>query len=132
MSRYRWAATAGALGVLLVAGTGWAQSPRPEDFPNHTADRFVTLHWRLEREGDRVRVSGIMDPGGRPFTAVILALYGLDAGGRIASQTSTEIGPTSFAPRVTPFALTMRATGREANFLLGVERFEQPGLRGGR
>jgi hypothetical protein len=132
MSRSRRAAVAGGLGLLLVAGSGRAESPRLEDFPNHTADRFVTLHWRLDREGDRVRVSGVMDPGGRPFTSVTLALYGLDAGGRIASQTSTEVGPVSFAPGPAPFTPTLRATGREADYLLGVERFEQPGLRGGR
>ncbi|HSE96143.1 MAG TPA: hypothetical protein VLD61_09630 [Methylomirabilota bacterium] len=132
MSGYRLASIASALGILLVAGIGGAEPPRPEHFPNHTADRFVTLHWRLDREGERVRVSGIMDPGGRPFTSVILALYGLDAGGRIASQISTEVGPASFAPGSTPFTLTLRVTGREANYLLGVERFEQPGLRGSR
>src|SRR5712691_8579755 len=104
--------------LLVLAGCatpGPIPAPSPADFPMQAADQHFQLHWRLVREGDRVRVEGLMETRAPTVDEVTLVLYGLDREGRIVSR-GLAIVRWGFRREPQTFTVTLRPAGTEERF----------------
>jgi hypothetical protein len=95
--------------VLLVAGCGVSSGIQvPPELPNTTQEQFLTLRWALVREAGRVRAVGTAQSSMGIEWDANLELLGLDAQGRVVSQSSSVVragfgaGPTAFEVALVP------------------------------
>jgi hypothetical protein len=82
----------------------------------------------LQRETSVVRATGRVTPSIDTEVRLTLALFGLDAGGRIVSRGTTYLR-SEFGSRSIPFAVELTPTGREADFELRILNYHVPGVR---
>ena len=81
-----------ALALLSAACTsGGAPLAVPADLPNRTEQSGITFRWALARDPATVRAVGVMEPGSRPVPWATVALFGVDAGGRVVSRGQTDL-----------------------------------------
>jgi hypothetical protein len=110
----------------LIGGCGGAALaplPAPADLPYHaTQPPFLTLHWRLDRTGDKVAAVGVLELGQADrLVDVGLTIEGLDKDGRIVSRGLTRLQPRAFVGDVRwPLAVSLRPTGTEDRFVVRV------------
>jgi hypothetical protein len=116
---------------MLAAVAGCAATPRmdvPAELPLQTNDQLFTIRWALQRETSVVRAVGRMTPSIDTEARLTLALFGMDAGGRIVSRGTSYLR-SDFGSRSIPFAVELTPTGREASFELRILDYHVPGLR---
>jgi len=109
------------LGVVLLA-TACAAPSRievPAELPNTTQEQFLTLRWALVREAGRVRAVGMAQSSMGIEWDAALELLGLDAQGRVVSQTSSVVR-SGFGAAATAFEVALVPRGGEAAFRLHV------------
>jgi hypothetical protein len=107
-----------ALALLSAACTsGGAPLAVPADLPNRTEQSGITFRWALARDPATVRAVGVMEPGSRPVPWATVALFGVDAGGRVVSRGQTDLRG-GFGRASLPFEIALRPTGREEQFEL--------------
>ena len=117
-----------AVVLFLVAGCA-SLSPldRPKDFPLHATDHpFFDLHWRLDREDGKLSAVGLVEAARQGnFFTVWLELRGLDKEGRVLSR---GLGRTwkgnLYRWETQPFFVSVRPTGQEDRFELGVWSYD--------
>ena len=117
--------------TMLAAVAGCAAAPRidvPAELPLQTNDQLFTIRWALQREASVVRAVGRISPSFDTEARLTLALFGVDAGGRIVSRGITYL-QSDFNRQPIPFAVELTPTGREASFELRVVNYHVPGLR---
>jgi hypothetical protein len=122
-------------GLLLLMGLGalaaCAPGPRiavPADLPNTTHEQSFELRWALQREAGAARAIGWVRTLANQEAQLTLALFGLDAGGRIVSRGTTVVR-FRFTRDPEPFVVELRPTGREATFQLRILELMLPGFR---
>jgi hypothetical protein len=117
--------------LATVAGlAGCAGPPRidvPAELPLQTNDQLFTIQWALQREASVARAVGRVKPSFATEATLTLALFGVDAGGRIASRDTTYI-QSRFDRQPIPFALELTPTGGEARFEVRVLDYHVSGL----
>jgi hypothetical protein len=104
-----------ALALLSAACTSSAPLAIPADLPNRTDQGGFTFRWALAREPATVRAVGVMESGNRPVPWATVALFGVDAGGRVVSRGQTDLRG-GFGRTSLPFEIALRPTGREERF----------------
>jgi hypothetical protein len=117
--------------LLLATVAGCAAPARvelPADLPLRTNDQFFAFQWALQREPTVTRAVGRVRPSFDTEARLTLALFGVDADGRIASRGTTYVR-ADFATQATPFSVELTPTGRETRFELRVLEYQVPGLR---
>jgi hypothetical protein len=109
------------LGVVLLASACAAPSriEVPPELPNTTQEQFLTLRWALVREAGRARAVGMAQSSMGIEWDAALELLGLDAQGRVVSQTSSVVR-SGFGAAATAFEVTLVPRGGEAAFRLHV------------
>lgn len=109
------------LGVVLLASACAAPSriEVPPELPNTTQEQFLTLRWALVREAGRVRAVGMAQSSMGIEWDAALELLGLDAQGRVVSQTSSVVR-SGFGAAATAFEVALVPRGGEAAFRLHV------------
>jgi hypothetical protein len=109
------------LGVVLLASACAAPSriEVPPELPNTTQEQFLTLRWALVREAGRVRAVGTAQSSMGIEWDAALELLGLDAQGRVVSQTSSVVR-SGFGAAATAFEVALVPRGGEAAFRLHV------------
>jgi hypothetical protein len=121
----------GALVLLGALGTGCAAPSRtdvPAELPLRTNDQLFAFQWALERQPDRVRAVGLVRPSFDAEARLTVALYGVDAAGRITSRGIAYV-QSAFGSRPTPFSITLTPTGQETRFELRVLEYHVFGLQ---
>ena len=121
------------LSVLAVLTTlaGCAAPARidvPTDLPLRTNDHLFAMQWALQREATVARAVGLVRASFDTEARLTLALFGVDAEGRIVSRGTTYLR-SEFSRRPIPFAIEVTPAGREARFELRVLDYQVPGLR---
>jgi hypothetical protein len=120
-----------ALVVVLLAALGCAAPARlevPAELPLVTQDQFFEIRWALQRGPSATRAAGWVRPSLDSEFQLTLGVFGVDAGGRIASRGTAHLrsrfdrGPVPFAVEITP-------TGREARHEVRVLEYYLTGLR---
>ncbi len=117
----------GALALLAGCATG----PRvdvPAELPLRVNEQLFTIRYALQQEPTVVRAVGRIVPSIDAEARLTLALFGLDADGRIVSRGTTYLR-SEFGDPTIPFAVELTPMGREATFVLRVLEFHVPGLR---
>jgi hypothetical protein len=117
--------------ALLATLAGCAAPARievPAELPLRTNDQLFAFQWALQREATAVRAVGMVRPSFDSEAWLTLALFGVDAEGRIVSRGTTYIR-SEFNRQPIPFAIEVTPTGREARFELRVLDYHVPGLR---
>jgi len=104
-----------ALALLSAACAGGAPLAIPADLPNRSDQGGFTFRWALAQEPDSVRAAGVMESRTRPVPWATVALFGVDAGGRVVSRGQTDLRG-GFGRTSLPFEITLRPTGREERF----------------
>lgn len=104
-----------ALALLSAACAGGAPLEIPADLPNRSDQGGFTFRWALTREPASVRAAGVMESRTRPVPWSTVALFGVDAGGRVVSRGQTDLRG-GFGRTSLPFEITLRPTGREERF----------------
>ncbi|MFQ5896869.1 MAG: hypothetical protein ACE5JN_01285 [Candidatus Methylomirabilia bacterium] len=115
----------------LLAGCGGVQytafSPRsPEHFARHDVEqRFLDLHWTLERKEGQVVVRGIATASRiDAIQNVTLEVVGLDERGKMVSRAfGTTYGGRMSRWQRRPFSIHLRPTGGEVRFDVNVWHF---------
>ncbi len=109
------------LGAVLLASACAAPSriEVPPELPNTTQEQFLTLRWALVREAGRVRALGMAQSSMGIEWDAALELLGLDAQGRVVSQTSSVVR-SGFGAAATAFEVALVPRGGEAAFRLHV------------
>lgn len=115
-------------GLLLAAGCAtMAPLDHPQDFPLHSTDNaFFDLDWRLDRRDGRVIATGLVEATRQGnFSTVWLELKGLDKEGHVVSK---GLGRTwsgnLYRWQTQPFYVSLRPTGKEDRFELGVWSYD--------
>ena len=103
------------LALLTAACAAPAPLAIPADLPNHTDQWGFSFRWALAREPATVRAAGVMESSSRVIPWATLALFGVDANGRVVSRGQTDIRG-GFGRTSLPFEITLRPTGREERF----------------
>jgi hypothetical protein len=112
--------------VVLAVLAGCAASQpalRPADLPEHLAESPIVLHWRIDREPDRVTAVGLVEIPQTPERVenVTVELQGLDAQGRVVSWNRAFVSPRTFSgAEPWPFRVSLRPTGAEERFTVRV------------
>lgn len=112
---------------LLGGCASFAPLDQPKDFPLHaTYHPFFDLHWRLDREPDKVTAVGLVEATRQGnFSVVYLQLQGMDKDGRVVSH---GLGRTwkgnLYRWETQPFYVALRPTGQEARFDLAVWAYD--------
>ena len=75
-----------------------------------------------------MRAMGRLTPSFDTEARLTLALFGVDAEGRIVSRGTAYL-QSEFDSRSIPFAVELAPTGREARFELRILDYHVPGLR---
>jgi hypothetical protein len=118
--------------VLLAALTACAApAPRvdvPAELPLRVNDQLFTIRYALQREPAVVRAVGQLVPSIDAESRVTLALFGVDAAGRVESRGTAYLR-SEFGTSTIPFAVELTPTGRETAFELRVLHFHVPALR---
>lgn len=117
--------------AMLSALPGCATPARieiPAELPLQTDDQLFHMQWALHREATVVRAVGLVRPSTDSEARLTLALFGVDAQGRIASRGTAYL-QSEFDRRPIPFAIEITPTGREARYELRVLEFHIPGAR---
>lgn len=121
------------LSVLAVLATlaGCAAPARtevPAELPLRTNDELFAIQWALQREATVARAVGLVRPSFDTEARLTLALFGVDAQGRIVSRGTTYLR-SEFSRRPIPFAVEVVPAGGEARFELRVLDYYVTGLR---
>jgi len=103
------------LALLTAACAVPAPLAIPADLPNHTDQWGFSFRWALAREPTTVRAAGVMESSSRVIPWATLALFGVDASGRVVSRGQTDVRG-GFGRTSLPFEITLRPTGREERF----------------
>jgi hypothetical protein len=103
------------LALLAAACAVPAPLAIPADLPNHTDQWGFSFRWALAREPTTVRAAGVMESSSRVIPWATLALFGVDASGRVVSRGQTDVRG-GFGRTSLPFEITLRPTGREERF----------------
>jgi hypothetical protein len=110
--------------LAVLAGCAAAQPAlRPADLPEHLAESPIVLHWRIDREPDRVTAVGLVEIPHTPERVenVTVELQGIDAQGRVVSRNREFVSPRSFTgAEPWPFRVSLRPTGTEERFTVRV------------
>ena len=117
--------------AILTAIAACAAAPRtdvPAELPLQTNDQLFAIRWALQREASVVRAMGRLTPSFDTEARLTLALFGVDAEGRIVSRGTAYL-QSEFDSRSIPFAVELAPTGCEARFELRVLDYHVPGLR---
>lgn len=114
--------------ATLAACAAPARIEVPAELPLRTNDQFFTIDWALQREDSVVRAVGRVRSSFDSEATLSLALYGVDAGGHIASRATTYL-QSEFSRQPIPFSLELTPTGRETRFEVRVFSYHLPGLR---
>ena len=112
------------LALLTAACAAPAPLATPTDLPNHTDQWGFSFRWALARETTTVRAAGVMESSSRVIPWSTLALFGVDANGRVVSRGQTDIRG-GFGRTSLPFEITLRPTGREERFDLVLLRAQE-------
>jgi hypothetical protein len=104
-----------ALALLSAACASSAPLAVPADLPNRTEQWGYTFRWALDREPAAVRAVGVMESTSRPVPWATVALFGVDAGGRVVSRGQADLRG-GFGRMSLPFEIALRPTGREERF----------------
>ncbi len=124
----RWLASAMMAGVVCgCAGLTSQGFPIevPEDYAHHRMeDDYVAIYWNILRQGGQVVAEGYVenvDAPGDIIKWVVLTLQGLDAEGRVVTETTSaphrdifHAGDQGF------FRIPMPVTGQERDFIVRV------------
>lgn len=116
-----------ALLFLLGGCASFSPPDRPNDFPLHQTDHvFFDLHWRLDRGDGIVSASGLVE-GTRQgdIATVYLELRGLDKDGHVVSRgLGRTLAGRLYRWGTLPFFVSLRPTGQEERFELGVWSYD--------
>jgi hypothetical protein len=115
-------------GVALTLQAGCGPASGVDELPLRVNDQLFTLRYALQREPTAVRAVGEAIPSIDTEARLTLALFGVDAAGRIVSRGTAFLRST-FGSRTIPFAIELVPTGRETGFELRVLDYHVPGLR---
>jgi hypothetical protein len=117
--------------AVLATPAGCAAPARievPAELPLRTNDQQFAIQWALQREATVARAVGWVRPSFDTEAWLTLALFGVDAQGRIVSRGTTYLR-SEFNRQPIPFAIELTPAGREARFELRVIDHHLPGLR---
>lgn len=106
-------------GAALAGCAGPTRPAVPAELPHLAREQGFELRWALERDAGAVRAIGLARTLAHLEAQLTVALFGVDAGGRIASRGTTVVR-FGFAREPAPFAVELRPTGREATFELRI------------
>src|SRR3989442_14375612 len=103
----RWLLVSTLVGLAACAGP--SRIVRPADLPFHATDHpFFDVHWRLERNAERVLAVGLVEAARQAGIAgVTLELRGADSSGRGVSRSlgTTYGAPLPFLGKTRPFTV---------------------------
>jgi hypothetical protein len=120
--------------LATVAGLAGCAGPAridvPAELPLQTNDQFFAIQWALQRDASEVRAVGRVKPSFNTEATLTLALFGVDAAGRIVSRDTTYL-QSGFDRQPIPFSLELTPTGREARYEVRVLEYHVSGLRMG-
>ena len=121
-----------SLAILTLATAVGCASPAPMEVPPElplvTNDQLFEFRWALQQEPSAARALGRVTVSTNTEFQLTLALFGLDAEGRIASRGTTYVR-SDFARQAVPFAVAVAATGRETRYELSVLEYYVTGIR---
>jgi len=114
--------------AMLAGCAAPARIEVPAELPLRTHDEFFAIQWALQREATIARAVGVVRPSFDTEARLTLALFGVDAQGRIVSRGTAYLR-SEFSRRPIPFAIEAIPTGREVRFELRVVDYYVTGLR---
>ena len=120
------------LAILTLATAVACATPAPIELPAElplvTNEQLFEFRWALQQEPSGARALGRVTVSTNTEFRLTLALFGLDAEGRIASRGTTYVR-SDFARQAVPFAVAVAATGRETRYELRVLEYYVTGIR---
>ena len=125
VTRLVWAL---ALLAMIAGCAAPARIEVPAELPLQTHEELFAIRWALQREATIARAVGVVRPSFDTEARLTLALFGVDAQGRIVSRGTAYLR-SEFSRRSIPFAIEVIPVGREARFELRVVDYYVTGLR---
>jgi hypothetical protein len=123
----RWilgAAVAAFLIPPLLAGCAAGPTPKPGDFPFHTAAPPLDIHWKLSLDGGVAHADGLVERHHPEVASAKIQMLGLDGSGRVVSFNTPVLVIWGPVWDVEPFTIRLQPRGGEERYEVRVFTFE--------